>query len=206
MHQVCLSLKSPKTFQFFHHFNLTSVQRRQVSVPLIYWLRLTDKDKKLKNKWLLNQTDSIKLYPDDATKFDIQIEGEDKKLEFRAETADKLQGFLKSIWRLSQELLREGDRPNFINFKKPVSSIQSQMANSHQLSMSVANEKADSTLNTDFEDDDSVASLQFEISKKDEESLLSLMSDCNYASLDVDKFVAKITEDLTNLETVIYKN
>jgi hypothetical protein len=173
-----------------------------VSIPLFYLLRLSDKEKKLKNKWLLNQTDSIKLYTDDATKFDVQIEGDEKKLELRAEAGDKLQSFLKTIWRLSQEMLREADRPKFVNFQKPVSSVSSLASSSPKLSMSVANEKADSTLTTDYEDDDSIVSLQFEISKKDEESLLSLMNDCNYANVDVDKFVARISEDLTNLETV----
>lgn len=179
------------------------VQRRQVSIPLFYLLKLSDKEKKLKQKWLLNQTDSIKLYPDDPTKFDIFIEGDEKKLELRAESAGNLQNFLKTIWRLSQELLREGDRPDFKNFQKPTENTSSLASKSPKLAMSIANEKSDSTLNTDFEDDDSIMSLQFEISKKDEESLLSLMNECNYASLDVDKFVTKITEDLTNLETVI---
>lgn len=42
------------------------------------------------------------------------------------------------------------------------------------------------------------------LSKKDEDSLLKLMSECDYATTNVEKFIEKLQSELNNLETVCF--
>ena len=41
-----------------------------------------------------------------------------------------------------------------------------------------------------------------DINRKDEDALLKLFSECEYATSNVDKFIEKLTIELNNLETV----
>ena len=47
---------------------------------------------------------------------------------------------------------------------------------------------------------------QYEISKTDEDSLLKLMSECDFASSNAEKFIEKLQTELLQLDTVIMIN
>lgn len=50
------------------------------------------------------------------------------------------------------------------------------------------------------------SSNQFEISKTDEESLLKLMSECDFASSNAENFMQKLQSEMFHLDTVIFGN
>lgn len=59
----------------------------------------------------------------------------------------------------------------------------------------------------DNENDNSILNdlkQHYEISKTDEDSLLKLMSECDFASSSAEKFIERLQDELLKLDTVIY--
>jgi exocyst complex component 1 len=148
----------------------------------------------LKLTWHLNEIKSITcLNTDNLNGFEFIFNNNSSQNEqsnryvWKCEAEQECTNFLHTLWKLSEEFLKASDRPKFknCNFDKVlIKSIQNELDNSK-------NENKSNKINSN----------QFELSKSEEESLLKLMSECDFASSNAESFMRKLEADLLYLDT-----
>lgn len=160
------------------------------SLPGVYIIKINEKNEiKIKASFKLSEIKFIKLFVDDLYKR-VEFQFDDKKIyDCRCENQQDLKLFLSNLWKLAEQFLRQSDRPKFENFEVDSSPISFK-------NTSISNIIDD--FNETYEDNDTM-DIDFNI--KDEESLIKLMSECDFATSDTERFISKLKTELYNLET-----
>lgn len=132
----------------------------------------------------------------------------DQKLKFvwQCNKIEDRNDFLDTLWKLSEQFLKVSSRPKFFNYKFERKlflffnlKFIFQNFSAKKINSQTRNEE-------DSENDNSILNdlkQHYEISKTDEDSLLMLMSECDFASSSAEQFIERLQDELLKLDTVI---
>ncbi|CAF0810499.1 unnamed protein product [Brachionus calyciflorus] len=197
----------------FYYFLASIKTADNDSTPIIYLLKLNDKtnDFKLKVTYYLDDIktitkidNTIKQTLSNGNSLETNVyafellfrcdsddslnETTDQKLKFvwQCNKVEERNDFLDTLWKLSEQFLKASSRPKFINYKFEPKKTLVQTKDDE--------ESNDNSIIKDINQ-------QYEISKTDEDSLLKLMSECDFASSNAEKFIEKLQTELLQLDT-----
>ena len=153
---------------------------------------LTKIDEKVKQQSLNGNIVETDVYA-----FQMEFENENNelvKLVWQCNKQEDRNDFLDTLWKLSEQFVKVNDRPKFINYEFK-SNRENENLNGIEGSL---DENNYSLIGKQQKSDN------FEISKTDEESLLKLMSECDFVSSNAEEFMQKLQAELVLLDTVRY--
>ncbi len=180
------------------------------STPILYLLKSNEKtlELKLKVTYYLSEIKSLTKIDDklkqqslngnqietEVYAFQMEFENENNELVkfvWQCNRQEDRNDFLDTLWKLSGQFLKASDRPKFINYEfKGRQNLDEDSSSLNQI------EENNSSQITGGKQE------SFELSKKDEESLLKLMSECDFVSSNAEDFVQKLQTELVLLDTV----
>jgi hypothetical protein len=157
---------------------------------------LNDKTKELKLKvsWDLTEIRSITLNDIQQPGIDFTVYAfeiclsSEVKYIWQCENKITRNDFLNTLWKLSEQYVRENEKPKFYNYKFE-NKLKNRAEDKNRLS------------NKEKKTSGSVLIKPNEISNKDEEALLKLMKECDFASSNAEKFMLKLQSELNHLDT-----
>jgi len=167
------------------YFLIATIKRaNNDKTPYVYLVKSNDKvnEIKLKLTWHLNELKTVTQSKDNC-QFEVQFYDNTKSL-YQCETLKDRDEFLETLWKLSEEFLKQIERPKFVNVTRNESD------STDLASRGVESERGAGQTN------------QFEMSKGEEDSLLRLMSECDFASANAESFMNKLKDELLYLDTV----
>lgn len=174
------------------YFLIATIKRASNdSTPIIYLVKSNEKvnDLKLKLTWNLIELKTVTQSAENC-QFEIAFNNqstENRRALYQCEKQQDRSEFLTTLWKLSEEFLKTRDRPKFVNF---------QIEDKNSAGNASVNTSANATKN-----DPMVSSNHFELTKFEEESLLKLMSECDFASSNAEEFMSKLHAELVDLDT-----
>jgi hypothetical protein len=162
---------------------------------------------------------------EDATNGDTNGGADDDKFRFvwQCNKPEERNDFLDTLWKLSEQFLKKSERPKFINYhfeSEPIFSpfllnsffvflkmdfILEKKSEPEKGASSAAGAVSDTSSqnrkNSILEAQNTDAN-HYEINRSDEDSLVKLMSECNFVSSNAEKFIEKLQTELLDLDTV----
>ena len=185
------------------------------STPLVYLLKKSSEkgqqeaSYKLKVTYQLSEVKSLRRIDErlkqqlssgatvetEAFAFEMEFENEaDELVKFvwQCETCEARDQFLDELWKLSEQFVKTQERPKFFNYEfrggLDQASVSGGQGEEHEEA-----EEGNGSLNQ--------AQQSFEISKKDEEALITLMTEFDFVSSNADQFIQRLESELVELDT-----
>jgi hypothetical protein len=169
------------------YFLVATIKRaNNDQTPFVYLVKSNEKinELKLKLTWRLNELRTVTQSKDNC-QFEVVFAADPPgRSLYQCESLSDRDEFLNTMWKLSEEFLKQVDRPRFVNLTRSEEGAE-------QLSRSLEASGMGGAQTS-----------QFEMSKGEEDSLLRLMSECDFASSNAETFMNKLQEELLYLDTV----